>query len=97
VISWQLSVSLSYYFFFLVFLGGVGLSTLGTSATVWSIVSAPHDDDDYDDECGAVSEMIGKKAEVLGENLLKCLFVHHKSHITGPGLKPRPPRCKASG
>jgi hypothetical protein len=33
------------------------LSPLGTSATIWPIVSAPaddDDDDDDDDECGAV-------------------------------------------
>jgi hypothetical protein len=35
-----------------------------------------------DDECGAIGGMIGKgKPKVLGENLLQCLFVYHKSHI----------------
>jgi hypothetical protein len=36
--------------------------------------------DDY--ECGAVGGMIGRGTEILGENLPKCRFVHHKSHMT---------------
>jgi hypothetical protein len=36
-----------------------------------------------DDECGAVGGMvIGRETEILGENLPRCNFVHHKSHMT---------------
>jgi hypothetical protein len=48
-------------------------------------------------DCGATGEMkIGRGNQVLGENLPQLYFVHHKSHLTRPGIEPGPPRWEAS-
>jgi hypothetical protein len=36
------------------------------------------------------------ETEVLGENMARRHFVHHKSHMTRPGFEPGPPRWEAS-
>jgi hypothetical protein len=39
---------------------------------------------------------IGRGNEALGENLPQRHFVHHKSHMITPELKPGSPRWEAS-
>jgi hypothetical protein len=40
-------------------------------------------------------EWVAWKTEVLGEHLLQCRVIHHKFHMTWPGLEPGPPRREA--
>jgi hypothetical protein len=40
-------------------------------------------------------ECLAGKTEVFEENLLQFLFVHHKSHMTSPGLEPGLPWWEA--
>jgi hypothetical protein len=48
---------------------------------------------DYDD--GEIGGTIGKEAEVLGEKLPHCRFVHHKPHMLS-GYEHGPPLWEAS-
>jgi hypothetical protein len=44
----------------------------------------------------AVEWVLTGETEVLGENLPQCHFAPHKSHMTFPGLEPRPLRWEAN-
>jgi hypothetical protein len=68
----------------------VRLGPLGTSTTILSIVLAPMIDNNY----GVFAES-ARETDVIGEKMSKCRFVHHKSHMTWPELKPGPPWWKA--
>jgi hypothetical protein len=41
-------------------------------------------------------EWMAGETEVLGENLPRRHFVHHKSYVTRPWIEPGPPRWEAS-
>jgi hypothetical protein len=50
------------------------------------------------DECGAVVGMrIGRGNGSTGKTLRQCHFVHEKSHMTSPGIIPRPPHLETLG
>jgi hypothetical protein len=67
--------------------GEVQLGSLGTSATECPIVPAPGD---YDaGEFGGIKIDRGNRRT---RRKLVAHFVHHKSHLTKPGLEPGPPR-----
>jgi hypothetical protein len=61
------------------------LGPLCTSATYWPIVPAR-----VIVRMENLVEWMARETEVLGENLPWRHFVHHKSHLTRPGIEPGP-------
>jgi hypothetical protein len=78
--------------FFLVSCGGVRLSPLGTSAINWPIVPVP--DDRWWVWSSRWNENWQGKPKYSRKSALVPL-VHHRSHMTWPGLEPGPPRWEA--
>jgi hypothetical protein len=73
----------NYYYYYYYWWSGT--KSLGTAATS-GLLYKPQMRDEGD--CGAIGELAGE-TEVLGENLPQRHFVHHKIHMTRPGLEPR--------
>jgi hypothetical protein len=61
------------------------LGTLGTSASNWPIVPAPGECEDG--EFGGIKIGMGNRS--AQRKPAPTHFVHHKSHLTRPGLEPR--------
>jgi hypothetical protein len=86
--STKVKNELALRFSFKVSWGGVRLSPLGTSSTVWPIVPAPDDRWWWLWSNRRNEDWQGKPK--YSEKT--CRSVHHESHMTWPGIEPGPPR-----
>jgi hypothetical protein len=81
--------------FVIIILSGVRLSPLGTAATT-GLLYQPQMVDDGD--CGAIGGMmIDRGNRSTRRKFAPASLVHHKSHVTRPGLEPGPPLWEGSG
>jgi hypothetical protein len=79
----------NYFFLIRIVVGGVHTGSTRHIGHFWPIVPAPGD-------CES-GEFGGMKIDRgIGENLPQRHFVHHKFHLTRPGLEPGRPRWEAS-
>jgi hypothetical protein len=89
---WSIKASnMAIYFFKFLGWGGVRSSPFGTSATKWPTVPAPDDRWVWN----VWSNEIWQGKPEYSEETSQCHFVHHKSHMTGPEIKPGPPQWEA--
>jgi hypothetical protein len=78
---------------FLLFLLGVRLNPLGTAATTGLLYQTVMIDDG---DCEAIGEMMMGRGNRSTRRKPAPEPLHHKSHMTRPGLEPGPPRLEAS-
>jgi hypothetical protein len=80
------------FFFIRLVGGGIQRGPLGTAANDWPIAPAPSD---YDDgEFGGMK--IGRRNRSTRRKPAPVPLIHHKSHLTSPGIEPGPQRWEAS-
>jgi hypothetical protein len=84
----------SYVFFFLICIVGSGVQTGSTRHVGHSLayLYLPR----VIVRMENLVEWMAGETEILGENLPRRHFAHHKSHLTRPGIEPGQPRWEAS-
>jgi hypothetical protein len=76
-------------FFIIIILSGMRLSPLGTLTTTGLLYQLQMIDDA---DCGAIGGIKFGRGGRSNRKKPEGHFVHHKPHMTRPGLEPGPPR-----